>query len=244
MNPHLFLIPTIAMTIVTYVSATEGGKLTCDNYILNSYLYTITYLFFMMYFVMAVIKYAPNIIKHINLGYIIMFILLHMGTLLGVLYLPKEYAMLKHIVGLLYIATASVLLSVIFFFFDSKAIISAVIMSIVLFVILSILAFNFKELISSKISIAFFIIFVIMVIAEIIIGYFYPSSLLEKAIILVVLMLICYLVLVKTKKMIENEAECEIQKGPDYVKESIGFIVSFQNILIRILQLRSGRRRR
>lgn len=243
MNPHLFLIPTIAMTIVTYVSATEGGKLTCDNYILNSYLYTITYLFFMMYFVMALMKHAPKMLANLNLFNVILFIVLNLGSLLGVMFLPKEFALIKHIVGLVYVGTASVLLSMIFLFFDSKAIVSAVIMSIVLFVILSILAFNFKELISSKISIAFFIVFVIMVIAEIIIGYFYPSSLLEKAIILVVLMLICYLVLVKTKKMIENEAECEIQKGPDYVKESIGFIVSFQNILIRILQLR-GRRRR
>lgn len=243
MNPHLFLIPTIAMTIATYVSATEGGKLTCDHYILNTYLYTITYLFFMMYFVMALMKYAPKMIANLNLIHLVIFFVLNFGSLLGVLYLPKEYAILKHIVGLLYIATASVILSMLFVFFDSKAIVSAVIMSIVLFVILSILAFNFKELISSKLSIAFFIVFVILVIAELIIGYFYPSSLLEKAVILVVLMMICYLVLVKTKRMIENEADCEKQKGPDYVKESIGFIVSFQNILLRILQLR-GRRRR
>lgn len=243
MNPQLILVPTIIMSIITYVSAFEGGKLTCDRYILNSYLYTITYLFFMMYFVMAIMKYAPALLNSLNYTYIILFILLHLGAFLGVLFLPKEFALLKHIVGLLYIATAAVLLSIIFFFFDSKAIVTAVVLSIVLFVILSVLAFNFKDMISSKIPMAVFIVFIVMVIAEIIIGYFYPSSFLEKAIILVVLMLICYLVLVKTKKMIENEKDCEKLKGPDYVKESIGFILSFQNILIRILQLR-GRRRR
>lgn len=243
MNPHLFLIPTITMTIITYVSATEGGKLTCDNYILNTYLYSITFLFFMMYVVMAAMKYAPQLLFNLSLMHIILFIVLYLGTFLGVLFIPKEFAVLKHIVGLLFIASASLILSALFTFFDSKSIVTAVIMSIVLFVILSILAFNFKDLISSKVSVAFFVVFVIMVIAEMIVGYFYPSSLLEKAIILVVLMLICYLVLVKTKKMIENEADCEKQKGPDYVKESVGLIVSFQNILIRIIELR-GRRRR
>lgn len=243
MNPHLFLVPTIIMTIMTYVSATEGGKLTCDHYILNVYLYSITYLFFMMYFVMAAMKYAPKLLTNLNLMHMILFIVFYLGAFLGVLFIPKEFVLLKHIVSLLYIVTASLVLSAIFAFFDSKAIVTAVVMSIVLFVILSILAFNFKELISSKVSLAFFIVFIIMVIAEAIIGYFYPSSLLEKGIILVVLMLICYLVLVKTKRMMENEADCEKQKGPDYVKESISLLVSFQNILIRILELR-GRRRR
>jgi FtsH-binding integral membrane protein len=81
-------------------------------------------------------------------------------------------------------------------------------------------------------------VFLVLVIAELIIGLMYPSSMLEKIIILVVLMIICYLVLVKTKRMIENSEKC---KTPDYVRESIGFILSFQNIILRILQLRRGR---
>jgi competence protein ComGC len=63
---------------------------------------------------------------------------------------------------------------------------------------------------------------------------YYPNTLLEKGIILVVLMFISYLVLVKTKRMIENEKKCETE-GPDYVAEGTGLMLTFQNLFLRLL---------
>lgn len=240
MSHHLVLIPTIVFAIITYLSAFKDGKPTCDKYILNTYLYSVTYLLLMTYFIMW-IMHNPKMLAKINLIHFIIIIIAYIGLFFAIIYTSPQNFILKHILALFYVAVASFLLCMIFQYFDSKAVVSAGILSVILFVILSVLAYNFQNLISSKVSMAFFIVFILMAIAEFIIGLIYPSSMLEKLIILAMLMLICYLVLVKTKRMIENSEKCTM---PDYVKESIGFLVSFQNILIRILGLRRGRSRR
>ena len=235
---NLALIPTIVFAIVTYVSAFKDGKPICDRYILNTYLYVLTYLFLMTYFVMLISQY-PKLFKKVNLLHIIGVGLVNIGLLLAIYMLSPENYILKHFISVFFIAFSSFLLSFIFMYFDSKSILTAMVLSITLFVILTILAFKFQNLISSKISLVFLIVFILVVIAETIIGIFYPSSIFEKIIITVVLMFIGYLVLVKTKRMIENKEKCVM---PDYVKGSIGFIMDIQSILVRILELKGSKR--
>ncbi len=238
MNAYWLLIPVIIAIIFTYNSATKDNKLTCDNYVLDTYLYTITYIL-MMTFIILYLTQHPNLIT-LNLVNIIIIIILHIVALLVILFVSKDYALLKHVLSLIFIITSSILLKFVFDYFGSKAVVFAIIVTIVLFVTLSILAWQFQNIISSKISLAFAIVFIILLIAEFMIGLFYPSSLLEKGIILIVLLVMCYLVLVKTKRMIENSKSCV--PPPDYVKESIEFIISIENILIRVLELK-GRKK-
>ena len=237
-NPtnHILLLPVIIMMIVTYFSAFKNGKQTCDNYILNTYLYTITYLFLLGYASILFSLYSTNL----SLTTTIILLILYVIVYIALLTIPNDKQLLKHLVSILYIVLAAFLLNFIFIVFDSTAIATAILLSIALFIVLSIIAFKFKTLISSKISLTFVIIFFVMIFLEFFISMFYPSSMIEKVIILVVLMIICYLVLTKTKKMIENEANCA-KEGANYVNDSIGFILSFQNILLRILDLRKGK---
>jgi FtsH-binding integral membrane protein len=238
MNAHWLLIPVIISVIFTYQSAFKNNKLTCDNYTQNTYLYTITYMFIMAFMILY-LKQNPKLLT-LNIITLIIALIINIVSLLIILFVSKEYVLLKHVISLLFITTSSILLTFIFEYFGSKAVVFAIITTVILFITLSVLAWQFQNLISSKVSVAFFIVFVILIIAELVIGLMYPSSLLEKAIILIVLMVICYLVLVKTKRMIETSKSCI--PPPDYVKESIGFIVSIENILIRVLSLKSGRR--
>lgn len=233
MNAQLLIIPVIAFCIITYLSVVKNGKLTCDNYTTNTYLYTITYLFLMNYFV-ALLMQHPKFLEQFDLTKMIIALIIQLSTLLAIIYVPGEYVLFKHLLSIFYISVASLLLCLLFMYFDSKSIKFAVISSIILFIILSVIAWKYQHILSSSVSIPFIIALFILLIAELIIGLIYPSSLLEKFVITAVLMLICYLVLVKTKKMIENSEHCET---PDYVKESIGFIVSFENILLRVLSL-------
>jgi FtsH-binding integral membrane protein len=237
---HFLILPTIIFAVISYNFAFENGKPTCDHYILNTYLYSVTYLFLMTYFVTLIMYQFPKLLEKVNMLHVIGVTIVNLITFAAIVFMSSKQYGLKHLLSLIYIATSSFLLSWIFAFFDSKAVLSAVIMSIVLFVILTIIAFKFQDIISSKLPLTFVMIFILMVIAQFIIGILYPSSLLEKIIIVIVLMLICFLVLVKTKGMIENKEEC---KSPYYVKESIGFIMSFKNILIQLLQLKSEKRR-
>ena len=194
----------------------------------------------MTYFVMLIMQH-PKMLLNIDYIKLIAIIVVNLVLLFAILKLPQTHVFLKHLISLAYVASASAILCLMFVFFDSKAVTTAAILSLVLFIILSVLAHNFQQLISSKISFAVFVTFILLAIAEFVVGMFYPSSLLEKALILAVLTVVCYLVLVKTKAMIEHQVTCT---NPDYVKESIGFVVSFQNIIVRILQLRRGGGRR
>jgi hypothetical protein len=71
---------------------------------------------------------------------------------------------------------------------------------------------------------------------------FFPNSILTSIIIFIVLLALCYLLLVKTKAIIENSKTCKDETHPDYVSEGLGLYLSFKNILLQILQLRSRRR--
>lgn len=238
MTPHLLLIPAIIFAIITYASAFEQGIPVCDNYVQNTYLYSVTYLLLLTYFI-ALLNANPKLMNKIDMMYVLPVVIANLGIFFAMMYTSPKNVLLKHILSLFYIVTASFLLTLVFMYFDSKAVVSAAVLSVVLFSVLSIFAFRFQRFLSSRISVAFFIVFVVMVIAELLIGLLFPSSVFEKVVILAVLMLICYLVLVRTKRMIENAETC---RTPDYVNESIGFIVSFQNIILRVLQLRNRRR--
>lgn len=243
MNPHIILVPTIIIAIITYLSAFDkNGKPTCDRYILNCYMYAITYLFFLTYLITYLS--ANNFKITENMFFIIGAFILNIISFLSILWIPKDNVLVKHLLSLVFISTSSVLLYIIFSLFKLDSIVFAVVLTLVLFIIISLFAWKFQDYISSKLSWTFVIIMFVMIIIELIIGMMYPGSMIEKAVIFVVLMIMLYLLLVKTKRMIEDEKNCIQNKGPDYVKESVSLVVSVENILIRILQLKGGMRSR
>lgn len=224
------------MAIATYASAFRDGKPVCDRYVLNTYMYAVTYMFMLTWFTAWVMQH-PKLLEKIDLIKLIAIFVVYIAAYLAVMFIPKDQALLKHMASVLYIAVSGVLLASVFMYFKSRSVMTAVLMSVVLFVALTLFVFRFPDKISSHVSWVFFMVFIIMIIAEFIVGMFYPSTMLEKGIILAVLMLICYLVLVKTKRIIEHDESCVKDKGPDYPKESIGLVLSFQNILLRLLAI-------
>lgn len=243
MNPHLlFLIPVVCALVIYMISFKEGKQI-CDNYILVTYLYTLFYLALGTYFITILLQYEDKLNK-LGLMQLLGLIILYIVVYFIMVYIPKEQLLLKHFVSIIYIMITSVVLSIIFMMYFPESIILSLLMTLVLFVTLTLIAWKLQDIISSRIPLALFIVFIVLIIAEFLISIFYPGSLLEKAIILVVLLVICYLVLVKTKGMIENRESCEKEGGPDYVKESTGLLLSFQNLMIRILELTGKRKRR
>jgi FtsH-binding integral membrane protein len=237
------LIPLIILLIITYISAFDKhGVPKCDNYILNCYLYAVTYLFMMLWFIVLLMENNFDILKKIKnpmmaLGFLIGLVIASFVLYLGILYLNKDMVIIKHLISVAFIAVSALLLHMIFQYFQLKSIVFATVMAVILFLILTGVAWKFQDMISSKLSTTFFIIFVVFVILEMIVGIFMPFSILDKVIIGIVLLLICYLLLVQTKKMIENGQTCIEDKGPDYVKESMGLVVIFKSILIRLLEI-------
>jgi FtsH-binding integral membrane protein len=153
----------------------------------------------------------------------------------AILLLSNKYVVLKHFLSIVYILVASVLLAFIFEIYAPSSIVLALGLSTVLFVFLSIVAWKFQDKISTRIPLILLLAFLCLIFAELLIGLYYPNTLLEKAIITVVLVVVCYFLLVKTKQLIENEKKCT--DTPDYVPEGILLLASFKSIFIRILEL-------
>ena len=229
----LFLVPLVC-AIVIYTISFEEGKQVCDNYVLVSYLYALFYLSLVAYTIRGFIK--SNMIN-LSLGALIGTILAFFGIQIVMLSTPKEWVVLKHLLSVVFSVLIGFLLSAFFAMYSLSSVVPAVLSTLVLFVALTLIAWKYQDSLASNLSWNMILLFLLLIFTEFFIGMFYPNSLMEKGIILVVLMAISYLVLIKTKRMIENKKKCETEGGPDYVNEGTGLMLSFQNLLIRILDL-------
>lgn len=229
----LFLVPLVC-AIVIYTISFKEGKQVCDNYVLVSYLYALFYLSLVAYTIRGFIK--SNMIQ-LSLGGFIGTILAFFGVQMLMLSTPKEWFIWKHVLSVVFSALLGFLLSAFFAMYSISSVVPAVLATMVLFVALTLMAWKYQDSLSSNLSWNMILLFLLLILTEFLIGMFYPNSLMEKGIILIVLMAISYLLLVKTKAMIENKKKCETEGGPDYVNEGTGLMLSFQNLLIRILEL-------
>jgi FtsH-binding integral membrane protein len=235
----LFVVPIIC-AIVIYTISFREGKQVCDNYILVSYLYALFYLSFLAFGIHFFIR--NKVVSTMSLGTFLGVALLTILVQLVMLFTSKTMVVWKHFLSILFTLLLSLLASFLFAMYAPSSIVMAVLSTLVLFVALTLMAWKYQAFLSSSLSWSMILLFVVLIVAEFFIGLYYPNSLLEKGIILVVLMAIGYLVLLKTKRMIENEKKCESEGGPDYVNEGTGLMLTFQNLLIRILQL-GGKRK-
>lgn len=247
MLPLLIIIPLI-LAIVIYMLSFKEGKQVCDNYILIAYLYALFYICLTAYITMMIFLNLRHMLNnlftedYVYIVIVVVILIAYIGLYLLTIMLPKKFVVLKHALSLLVILLGSILLAIIFFTYAPDAIFVALIMTIVLFVVLTIITWKFQDYISSKIGIVFAITFILLIVIEIILLVFFPNSIFTSIIIFLVLLAICYLLLVKTKKLIENSKTCKEDYPPDYVSEGLGLYLSFKNLLLQILQLRSRRR--
>jgi FtsH-binding integral membrane protein len=230
----LFLVPLIC-AIVIYTISFKEGKQICDNYILVSYLYALFYLSLVScgikFFIDNKTANKMSVLSVLGVGVVSIIVQL---VLLST---SKTWVIWKHVLSVIFSLILSLLLSVIFVWYAPSSIVMAVFSTLALFVSLTLIAWKYQESLPSHIGVGMLLLFLAVILAEFFIGMFYPNSLLEKGIILVVMMILGYLVLVKTKRMIENKKNCESEGGPDYVNEGTGLMLTFENLLIRVLSL-------
>jgi FtsH-binding integral membrane protein len=239
MQEQALLVFPVLLSIVIYMISVKDGKQVCDNYILVAYLYALFYLALLLYFIGILRVHFYEKIVDLNLVSIIVVSLIYIVLYATILSLSNKYVVLKHFLSIAYILAASIILAFVFELYAPSSIVLALGLSTVLFIFLSIIAWKFQDKISTRIPLIVFLAFLCLIIAEILIGLYYPNTLLEKAIILVVLVVVCYILLVRTKRLIENEKSCTT---PDYVPEGIRLLACFNSILTRILDL-FGRRK-
>lgn len=247
----LFIIIPLLLAIVIYMLSFKDGKQVCDNYVLISYLYAVFYICLTAYVTIMTFVSYPSILKFLLdkkvpfYGYvaIVVFVLIaYIALFFTTILLPKRFLITKHILSLVVTLLGGIILSIIFATYAPDAIFIAFILTILLFVLLTLIAWKFQDYIVSRLNIVFIIMFVVLILLELVFLTFFPNSIFTSIIIFVVLIALCYILLVKTKKLIENSKKCTDDGVPDYVNEGLGLLLSFQNLLLQILQLRGKRR--
>jgi FtsH-binding integral membrane protein len=228
----LFAVPFVC-AIVIYLISFKDGIQVCDNYILVSYLYALFYLSVVSVGIKVCIDKKWWKLSFGALMGLIASIFILQITMLSI---PKEFFVGKHLLSIGFSMLLSLLLSSLFVVYAPSSIAMAALSTAVVLILLTLMAWKYQEQIASKVTMTMVVLFFVLIFAELLIGIFYPNSLLEKGIILVVLMMIGYLLMMKTKQLIENEKKCK-EEGPDYVNEGTGLMLSFENLLIRILSL-------
>ena len=250
MLPVLIIIPLIIAVAIYMVSVKDGRQQVCDNYVLIAYLYALFYICLTAYITMMIFLNLHNILNYLftkdfntymYIAIVVAICIAYIALFMITIILPKKFVLVKHVLSLFVMLFGSILLAIIFFTYAPDAIFVALIMTILLFIVLTIIAWKFQDYISSNISIVFVIVFLILIAMELILLVFFPNSMVTSIIIFVVLLALCYILLIRTKIIIENSKTCKEEQPPDYVSEGLGLYLSFKNLLLQILQLRSRR---
>ena len=242
------LIASLVSMGVTYISAYPNMQSlpTCNEYVKNTYLYLMTYIIIMCFMVVALAAYKLpiNIKKQFenNLGLIIatgvVYILLYIGTFMAILLVNKKHLILKHFLALFFVLLSALIYQFLLIEFGGQEMLIALAITVAVFIALSVIAFKFQDLLTSRVSMGFLIMFIVVVVVELLVSLIAPFSWFARLITLVVMMFVVYIAMVHTKRMIENAKECENEGGPDYVREAMSFFVDMKNIFIRVLSLR------
>lgn len=253
MNPS-----TVAWALAAFSGAVTGMnvfrhglKPGCENYVQNTYSYMVTYILITVAVMLSMVQSKVGIPAFVlkggggmALAFMIGLMIALYGSYIAVLMVPKDMALLKHMLVLVYLIINAWLFSFLYVEYGLKDMTVVLAMTAAMFVVLSVAAFKFQRLISSRASLGFVIFMFVAIIIEAIAYMVAPFSAITAGITLFMLGVIIYVAMKFTKRMIENAATCEKNGGPDYPREAISFYAAFIGMFARILSLKSGRRRR
>jgi len=251
MESHIKLLSTIGLTgvliilllMTAFKFKNSNIGFTCNRYILNTYLY--------VFLSFVIISLALTTAEHNKVHF-----LPSLPAFLGLFFLSLVFLIftnmitpnttggivLKHILWLGFILVLGMLFYPMYSqFTDNKIIVSAIITTLALVLLLSIVAFKKPELISLTWGPVLFTLLVTVIIFEIATMIlvprlrFNPNSYLYKGVSYFVILLFIFYILYDTKMMTIRAKKCN--NNADYINESLHLFLDIFNIFVRILSL-------
>jgi FtsH-binding integral membrane protein len=259
-----FTIVSLALFIISYAVAQftsfdENKKPTCNKYVLNTYIY-LTMMFSLL---ISLILILNMLMPNYTLGYLRMyFLVLIIQTLISFFFIylinviPSTDVIKKRIIWVLFILNfALFLLPVIqmsIYSGQTDLIMSAMFITFAVVAGLTLLTFISPDLIIKNSE--SWTPYVLIALIGLILAYLIPMifcafgncnlALLNKwyyYLAIIGIILFIFVILYKTKKVVENSQKCKTANDADYIKESTSLFISIINLFLNIL---SGRRRR
>ncbi len=226
---NLFLITSITFLILNF--AFKRGQFTCQHYILNTYLYVILALLLVGLTLILMDKMHIRFLLHP-----LIMLIISLGILFALLFLPSNYVILKHILWIAFV----ILLGSTFYFYYLVApdtFVSTLITTALLTIGLSILAFAKPEWISLNWGpILFWSLFAGIVLQLVLIFIGSKQSwgfrhLLSYGFIILFIFYLLY----DTKRLQINALRCI---KADYITESLNLFLDIINLFSNISQTR------
>ena len=266
MNPVkniFFLIIALSLFIISSITATitsiKDKKPTCDRYVLNTYLYLTISLSLLITLIMVLNILMPNYIKKYSS---LILILLIAHTLLSFLFIylihtiPSTDLIKKRIIWGLFIFNFSLLLlpfiQMMINSGNEDLIISSMFITFGIVAALTLLTYISPDLIIKNSS--SWTPYILIALIGLILAHLIPMifcafgncsiMFLNKwyyYLAIIGIILFIFVILYKTKRVVENAEKCKTPLDADYIKESTGLFISIINLFLNIV---SGRRRR
>jgi len=264
-------IVLISTTSIVQGTSFENEKPTCDNYVLNTYLYLLIAISMIITMALLLVLLFSNKINRLlaNETFMFRFIMKYFYTIMAVilfsvmlilylqylLYKVSPLEMKKKValwMSILFIL--SIHMALLIYIYDKNNMLWIMLLSMMitltLFGLLSLIVYLRPDWIKTKIwGIAIFIAIVGLLIAYILpllycLMFVCDMNKVNKMyyyLAIIGIIIFSFYILYKTKVVIENAEKCQSPEDADYIKESHGLFLGLLNIFLRVLRL-SGRR--
>ena len=238
MNISLFLISMLVLSGVIYKNAYQNNALTCNKYVMNTYLYIALSLMIVSTTVLVLDKYIDFSQYFNNYSFVALFIST-LVFLVSTMFISPENTVLKHVSWVTFIIMIGVSLYPAYKIGKiSNMLYPTLITTILLVLGLTAVAFYNPDLISLSWGPALIAGLVVGILLQMILFFTGSESFNWYSLILsyVFIVIFSLLLLYDTKKLQINSQNCVI---PDYINESIGIFLDIINLFNNILRVKS-----
>ena len=242
-----FLIGIVVGVILVFMINNYGyndGKMICDNYVLNSYLYVV--LAFVIMGITVLVNNKLNLVEKLGMiGFLISFIL-SIVLIIVFKFVDKNDLFKLHLVWVLFFICLGYTLTITHMVYrDTNVLYTGYILTILVTIITGLFGYYYGQYIPKNIDIYLYGALILLIIVQLF-GPFMVKDLDNFTYMTAFVGLIIFILLLLSyhKKMRKNAEKCSNDNAlPNYPNEAMGLVIKIVNVLQDILRLLNGRRR-
>lgn len=229
--PNFFHFLTPVLLITTYLSAFKDGKVTCNRFLMNNFLYLLTS--FSIFF--SAIKIADN--RNIELNVKHRFVMFFLVVILIVVFSFIENVALRHILWILIIIILALSSKLLYEKYDKELIESSLKKMMIIIVICCLIALKYPNLISPSI-LTILIFGLLFVILFRIIDTVFLEKEYNDMISYVAIFIFSGFIIFDTNRVMDAAKRCNVSGGnPDYLENMSDMFLNILNLFQNIAEI-------
>ena len=232
---NILLFFSLVVSFSIYKSAYVKGKLTCNNYILNSYLYILLSLLIVSSGVILLEKWNKNLFSFRSRGTFWILLFFSLGTLMATMFTDSRNTLLKHSFWFALMMFFSVIVFPIYLLTKKTNTLQSTLGTLFIMVSsLTAIAFYNPDLISlswGPVLLVFLVAGIVLSIMNMLLSGRRTFMKYHTILSYLFIVLFSIFILYDTKKLQVNAKKCVI---PDYINESLGIFLDIMNLFVRI----------